>query len=67
MHQLHHSCDFAESNTNYGCGVILWDRIFGTFSGKQSIERAGNGTGRRLSLLTQLTIPFRSSEVLRSL
>lgn len=33
-HQLHHSCDYAESNNNYGCTVILWDRVFGTFSGK---------------------------------
>lgn len=66
-HQLHHSLDFDESNTNYGCTAIVWDRVFGTFSGKTSIERVGNGTGQQLSLLTQLTIPFRSNEVLRSL
>ncbi|PCJ25573.1 MAG: hypothetical protein COA96_07050 [SAR86 cluster bacterium] len=66
-HQLHHSCNYAESNTNYGCTVIIWDRIFGTFSGKTQIERVGNGTGRQLSLLTQLTIPFRSNETLRNL
>lgn len=66
-HQLHHSCNYTESNTNYGCNVILWDRIFGTFSDKTSIERVGNGTGDQLSLITQLTIPFRSNEVLRSL
>ncbi len=67
MHQLHHSCDYAESNTNYGCTVIIWDRVFGTFSGKTTIERAGNGTGKQLSLLTQLSIPFRSNAVLRNL
>ncbi len=67
LHQLHHSCVYAESNTNYGCTVILWDRIFGTYSGKSAIERVGNGTGEQLSLLTQLTIPFRSNEVLRNL
>ena len=66
-HQLHHSCDYDESNTNYGCTVILWDRIFRTFSDKSTVERVGNGTGRQLSLLTQLTMPFRSNEVLRSL
>ncbi|MEO2174693.1 MAG: sterol desaturase family protein [bacterium] len=66
-HHLHHSCNYDESNTNYGCNVIIWDRIFGTFSDKSSIERVGNGTGDRLSLLTQLSIPFRSNEVLRSL
>lgn len=67
MHQLHHSCDFDESNTNYGCGVIIWDRVFGTFSDRPSIERAGSGTGKRLSLLSQITIPFRSNRVLRNL
>ena len=66
-HQLHHSCDYDESNTNYRCTVILWDRIFGTFSGKRNIERVGNGTGQQLSLLRQLTIPFRSNDVLRNL
>jgi sterol desaturase/sphingolipid hydroxylase (fatty acid hydroxylase superfamily) len=67
LHQLHHSCVYAESNTNYGCTVILWDRIFGTYSDKSAIERVGNGTGEQLSLLTQLTIPFRSNKVLRNL
>lgn len=33
-HQLQHSCDYAESNSNFGCTVILWDRVFGTFCGK---------------------------------
>lgn len=66
-HLLHHSCDYAESNTNYGCTVIVWDKLFGTFSNKTTIERVGNGTGRQLSLITQLTIPFRSNEVLKSL
>ena len=51
-HQLHHSCNYDESNTNYGCTVIIWDRIFGTFCGKESIERVGNGTGQHLSLWT---------------
>ena len=66
-HQLHHSCNYQESNTNYGCTIIIWDRIFGTFSGKDTIERVGNGTGRQLSLLSQLTIPFRSNQILRNL
>lgn len=66
-HQLHHSCNYAESNTNYGCTVILWDRVFGTFSGKDHIERVGNGTGNQLPLLTQLIMPFRSNQYLRDL
>ncbi len=66
-HQLHHSCNYDESNTNYGCTVILWDRIFGTFSDKSSIEKVGNGSGKKLSILTKLTIPFRSNKALRKL
>lgn len=66
-HQLHHSGNYDESNTNYGCTVILWDRVFGTFSGKTTVDRVGNGSGQQLSLLTQLTMPFRSNEVLRNL
>jgi sterol desaturase/sphingolipid hydroxylase (fatty acid hydroxylase superfamily) len=66
-HQVHHSCNYAESNTNYGCTMIIWDRIFGIFCGKTSIEKIGNGTGTKLSLLTQLTIPFRSNKALRKL
>lgn len=66
-HQLHHSCNYDESNTNYGCVIILWDRLFGTFSNKDDIEKLGNGTGEQLSILTQLSIPFRSNETIRRL
>ena len=31
MHRLHHSPVFAETNSNYGPGLSLWDRLFGTF------------------------------------
>jgi len=54
-------------NTNYGCSIIIWDRIFGTFSGKTEIERVGNGTGKKLSLWTQLALPFYSNERIRRL
>ena len=30
-HAVHHSADLAESNSNFGCHTILWDRLFGTF------------------------------------
>ncbi|MFT6032994.1 MAG: sterol desaturase/sphingolipid hydroxylase (fatty acid hydroxylase superfamily) [Arenicella sp.] len=66
-HQLHHSCDYDEANSNFGCTVIFWDRVFGTFSDKTSIEKIGNGTGKQLSILTQLSIPFRSNKVLNEL
>ena len=30
-HICHHSANLNESNTNYGCSTIVWDRVFGTF------------------------------------
>ena len=66
-HQLHHSCIYKESSTNFGCTVIIWDRVFGTFSKKNHIERIGNGTGEKLSIATQLLIPFKSDQALKEL
>ncbi|MFT6990781.1 MAG: sterol desaturase/sphingolipid hydroxylase (fatty acid hydroxylase superfamily) [Paraglaciecola sp.] len=66
-HQQHHSCNYAESNTNFGCTVIIWDRVFGTFSSNTITAKIGNGTGDKLSLFTQLTLPFRSNKVIRKL
>jgi sterol desaturase/sphingolipid hydroxylase (fatty acid hydroxylase superfamily) len=41
-HIHHHSMIREESNTNYGCACILWDRIFGTFRDADT-EEAGIG------------------------
>ncbi len=41
-HIRHHSVVLEESNTNYGCAGILWDRVFGTFADSYVIE-AGTG------------------------
>ena len=41
-HICHHSADLGESNTNYGCSTIIWDRVFGTFL-DTSISDAGTG------------------------
>tara|TARA_X000000950_G_scaffold287457_1_gene399766 strand:+ start:3244 stop:4137 length:894 start_codon:yes stop_codon:yes gene_type:complete len=37
-HIHHHSVVHAESNTNFGCAAILWDRVFGTFSKGLTLE-----------------------------
>lgn len=66
-HQLHHSLDMKQSSSNYGCTVILWDRLFGTFDGTTQFDRIGNGTGRALSIWMQLSMPFRSNTTLREL
>lgn len=41
-HICHHSVVIEESNTNYGCSAIIWDRVFGTFLDK-TIDEAGTG------------------------
>jgi len=66
-HQVHHSLELKQSNSNFGCVVILWDRVFGTFDGSTEIERLGNGSGTPLSVSMQLTMPFRSDETLKTL
>ena len=32
MHRVHHSVHEAEHNHNYGFGLAIWDRIFGTYT-----------------------------------
>lgn len=41
-HIRHHSQILEQSNTNYGCSAILWDRVFGTFASGETLE---TGTG----------------------
>lgn len=41
-HIHHHSMVLEESNSNYGCSAIVWDRLFGTFSDARTVE-AGTG------------------------
>lgn len=37
-HIRHHSSVIEESNTNYGCAAIIWDRIFGTFADSKALD-----------------------------
>ena len=56
-HLLHHSVVLDESNTNYGCSAIVWDRVFGTFSAVRSVEA---GSGPREPTLAQMALmPFK--------
>ena len=60
QHRLHHSADPAHHDCNFGDGLILWDRLFGTYVGTAKPENFGvsdcpTGSGLR-ALLTQ---PFR--------
>jgi sterol desaturase/sphingolipid hydroxylase (fatty acid hydroxylase superfamily) len=35
LHLIHHSPNPVETNSNYGFGLNLWDRLFGTFRSKR--------------------------------
>lgn len=59
-HIRHHSVDLAESNTNYGCAAIVWDRVFGTF-GDSAVVEAGVGP-REPTTLEKLLMPLREPE-----
>ena len=56
-HLHHHSVVLAESNTNYGCSAIIWDRLFGTFADAQTRE-AGSGPTEP-SLWQKVLMPIR--------
>lgn len=56
-HIRHHSVIFAESNSNYGCAAIMWDRIFGTFADSGVVE-VGLGSTEP-TLLEKMLIPIR--------
>jgi sterol desaturase/sphingolipid hydroxylase (fatty acid hydroxylase superfamily) len=64
MHHLHHSRDLQSSNSNYGCAIIVWDRLFGTFNGGTEVEAVGAGTGQALDIPTQLKMAFVSEDQL---
>ena len=67
QHRVHHSLDFTESNRNFGCSVIFWDRIFGTYDATTEVANMGSGTGKRLSFWRQISLPFYSNKTLRNL
>lgn len=58
-HIHHHSMVMEESNTNYGCAAIVWDRLFGTFRDAPTEE---TGTGpTEPGLWAKIIMPFREA------
>jgi sterol desaturase/sphingolipid hydroxylase (fatty acid hydroxylase superfamily) len=56
-HIHHHSSILEESNTNYGCSAIVWDRVFGTFEDAGTVD---TGTGpTEPSLWQKFIMPVR--------
>ncbi len=56
QHRLHHSQDFDDSNRNFACNAIVWDRLFGTYR-EGPVAATGIGP-RQPSLIEMLKLPF---------
>lgn len=66
MHRIHHSVERAETDSNYGFNLSIWDRLFSTYvaqpaSGDDAIETGLKAYGRDepIKLVWSLMLPFR--------
>lgn len=57
-HAGHHSADYAESNSNYGCHTVFWDRVFRTLRQPETLPRVGVKKAGPRSLWQELAWPF---------
>lgn len=66
MHEVHHSAERAETDSNFGFNLPWWDRLFGTYRGKPAagdevtIGLSGFRDASERTLLRLLTQPFRN-------
>ncbi len=67
QHHIHHAHALEHSNTNYGCNIIFWDRVFGTYCGDENEGQIGAGKAVPLSLKDQLLLAFYPKEKLTDL
>ncbi len=67
QHHIHHAHAFKHSNTNYGCNIILWDRLFGTYCGDTDEGQIGAGKAVPLSIKDQLLLAFYPKDKLTDL
>jgi sterol desaturase/sphingolipid hydroxylase (fatty acid hydroxylase superfamily) len=66
MHQVHHSIERAETDSNFGFNLPWWDRLFGTYRAQPKAGEAGIVIGlpifrdlAELHIARLLTQPFR--------
>lgn len=66
MHRVHHSVDPAETHSNFGFNLSVWDRLFGVYRAEPANGQDGMTIGlpilrdeRELRLDRMLTQPFR--------
>lgn len=51
-HHIHHSCDLALSDTNFGVTFSIWDRLFGTYTDPDQVKGPLSfGIGEKVPLL----------------
>lgn len=67
IHRVHHSAWREQTDSNFGGGLVIWDRLFGTFRSPQieSVERLGLGDvedARAQNVWKQLALPFMRAE-----
>lgn len=58
QHMHHHSSVFSQSQTNYGCAMIFWDRLFDTFSPGDTVALGDPMDGER-TLWRRLVEPLK--------
>ena len=64
IHRIHHSASQPQTDSNFSGGLIVWDRLFGTYRDPEfeQIERIGLGEAYDPGaddILSQLALPFR--------
>ena len=67
QHHVHHAHLRRQADSNYGCMIIFWDRLFGTYCGDDYVGQIGAGKAKPLSVKDQLALSFYSDEKLKSL
>ena len=67
MHQVHHSIERAETDSNFGFNLPWWDRLFGTYRAKPAAGEQAMIIGlpifrdvAELHIVRLLTQPFRN-------
>jgi len=67
QHHAHHALNRRQADSNYGCMIILWDRLFGTYCPDAEVGQIGAGKAVPLSIKEQLALSFYSNERLKNL
>ena len=69
MHQVHHSIERVETDSNFGFNLPWWDRLFGTYRAEPAAGEEGMTIGlpifrdvAELRIVRLLTQPFRNAD-----